>query len=70
MFVRREYRPMEEVTFQANGTRVAAVNTKTYMFQPEMSRGPESDLIRTVNIPAVVPDPLLTPVSVPSRGFY
>uniref|UniRef100_H3C430 Scavenger receptor class B, member 2c n=1 Tax=Tetraodon nigroviridis TaxID=99883 RepID=H3C430_TETNG len=49
----REYRPMEEVTFQANGTRVAAVNTKTYIFQPEMSRGPESDPIRTLNIPAV-----------------
>lgn len=48
---------MEEVTFQANGTRVAAVNTKTYIFQPEMSRGPESDPIRTLNIPAVVPDP-------------
>lgn len=56
---------MEEVAFQENGTKVAAVNTKTYIFQPEMSRGPESDLIRTINIPAVVrerpkPKPLFT----------
>ncbi|KAK5851936.1 hypothetical protein PBY51_023449 [Eleginops maclovinus] len=49
----REYRPMEEVDFQDNGTKVAAVNTKTYIFQRDMSRGPESDLIRTVNIPAI-----------------
>ncbi|KAM9337966.1 lysosome membrane protein 2c [Symphorus nematophorus] len=49
----REYRPMEEVNFQDNGTKVTAVNTKTYIFQPNMSRGPESDLIRTVNIPAM-----------------
>ncbi|KAM3599815.1 uncharacterized protein V6R79_011979 [Siganus canaliculatus] len=49
----REYRPMEEVAFQDNGTKVAAVNNKTYIFQPNMSRGPESDLIRTVNIPAI-----------------
>ncbi|XP_077398838.1 lysosome membrane protein 2c [Vanacampus margaritifer] len=49
----REYRPMEEVTFQDNGTKVSAVNTKTYIFQRDMSRGPESELIRTVNVPAV-----------------
>ncbi|XP_013859290.1 lysosome membrane protein 2c [Austrofundulus limnaeus] len=49
----REYRPMEEVMFQDNGTKVAAVNPKTYIFQPDMSRGPESDLIRTINIPAM-----------------
>ncbi|XP_042365245.1 LOW QUALITY PROTEIN: lysosome membrane protein 2-like [Plectropomus leopardus] len=49
----REYRPMEQVDFQDNGTKVAAVNTKTYVFQRNMSRGPESDLIRTVNIPAM-----------------
>ncbi|XP_049908961.1 lysosome membrane protein 2c [Epinephelus moara] len=49
----REYRPMEQVDFQDNGTKVAAVNTKTYIFQRNMSRGPESDLIRTVNIPAM-----------------
>lgn len=45
---------MEQVSFQDNGTKVAAVNTKTYIFQRNMSRGPESDLIRTVNIPAMV----------------
>ncbi|KAI3362347.1 hypothetical protein L3Q82_012650, partial [Scortum barcoo] len=49
----REYRPMEEVNFQDNGTKITAVNTKTYIFQRNMSRGPESDLIRTVNIPAM-----------------
>uniref|UniRef100_UPI0037E9968B lysosome membrane protein 2c n=1 Tax=Semicossyphus pulcher TaxID=241346 RepID=UPI0037E9968B len=49
----REYRPMEQVNFHNNGTKVAAVNTKTYIFQRNMSRGPESELIRTVNIPAV-----------------
>ncbi|XP_071321536.1 lysosome membrane protein 2c [Trachinotus anak] len=49
----REYRPMEQESFQDNGTKVSAVNTKTYIFQRNMSRGPESDLIRTVNIPAV-----------------
>lgn len=47
---------MEQVSFLDNGTKVAAVNTKTYIFQRDMSRGPESDLIRTVNVPAVVSD--------------
>uniref|UniRef100_A0A3P8WL17 Scavenger receptor class B member 2 n=1 Tax=Cynoglossus semilaevis TaxID=244447 RepID=A0A3P8WL17_CYNSE len=49
----REYRPMEEINFLENGTKVASINTKTYIFEPNMSRGPESDLIRTVNIPAM-----------------
>uniref|UniRef100_A0A669DHJ6 Scavenger receptor class B member 2 n=1 Tax=Oreochromis niloticus TaxID=8128 RepID=A0A669DHJ6_ORENI len=49
----REYRPMEQIDFQDNGTKVTAVNSKTYIFQHNMSRGPESDLIRTVNIPAM-----------------
>ncbi|XP_035246443.1 lysosome membrane protein 2c [Anguilla anguilla] len=49
----REFRPMEQVSFSENGTRVSAVNPKTYVFEPSMSVGPESDLIRTVNIPAV-----------------
>uniref|UniRef100_A0A3Q4FXM8 Scavenger receptor class B, member 2c n=1 Tax=Neolamprologus brichardi TaxID=32507 RepID=A0A3Q4FXM8_NEOBR len=48
-----EYRPMEQIDFQDNGTKVTAVNTKTYIFQRNMSRGPESDLVRTVNIPAM-----------------
>ena len=54
LFSHREYRPMEEVVFMENGTKVSAVNPKTYIFQANMSIGPESDLIRTVNIPAVV----------------
>ncbi|KAK2872218.1 hypothetical protein Q8A67_022115 [Cirrhinus molitorella] len=49
----REYRPKEEVKFMDNGTRVAAVNPKTYVFEPKMSRGSEDDVVRTVNIPAV-----------------
>ncbi|XP_020485537.2 lysosome membrane protein 2c [Labrus bergylta] len=49
----REYRPMEQVNFNSNGTKVGAVNTKTYIFERNMSRGPESELIRTVNVPAV-----------------
>ncbi|XP_065099686.1 lysosome membrane protein 2c [Paramisgurnus dabryanus] len=49
----REYRPMEEVTFLDNGTKVAAINPKTYVFEPNMSRGSEDDIVRTVNIPAV-----------------
>ncbi|XP_067231943.1 lysosome membrane protein 2c [Chanodichthys erythropterus] len=49
----REYRPKEDVKFMDNGTRVQAVNPKTYVFEPNMSRGSEDDLVRTVNIPAV-----------------
>ncbi|XP_036384450.1 lysosome membrane protein 2c [Megalops cyprinoides] len=49
----REFRPMQEINFLDNGTKVSAVNPKTYVFQPNMSRGSEDDLIRTINIPAV-----------------
>uniref|UniRef100_A0A671RTK7 Lysosome membrane protein 2-like n=1 Tax=Sinocyclocheilus anshuiensis TaxID=1608454 RepID=A0A671RTK7_9TELE len=49
----RSYRPKEEVKFLDNGTRVEAVNPKTYVFEPNMSRGSEDDIVRTVNIPAV-----------------
>ncbi|XP_012685484.1 lysosome membrane protein 2c [Clupea harengus] len=49
----REYRPMLNVTFLENGTKVEAVNPKTYVFEASMSRGAETDLIRTVNIPAM-----------------
>ncbi|XP_060746357.1 lysosome membrane protein 2c [Tachysurus vachellii] len=49
----REYRPMEGVNFMDNGTKVAAINPKTYIFEPNMSRGSEDDIIRTVNIPAM-----------------
>lgn len=45
---------MEGVNFLDNGTKVAAVNPKTYIFEPNMSRGSEDDIIRTVNIPAMV----------------
>ncbi|KAF4099000.1 lysosome membrane protein 2c [Onychostoma macrolepis] len=49
----REYRPKEEVKFLDNGTRVEAFNPKTYVFQPNMSRGSEDDIVRTVDIPVV-----------------
>ncbi|XP_026091152.1 lysosome membrane protein 2-like [Carassius auratus] len=49
----REHRPKEEVKFLDNGTRVAAVNPKTYVFEPNMSRGSEDDIVRTVDIPVV-----------------
>ncbi|KAI5091412.1 lysosome membrane protein 2, partial [Silurus meridionalis] len=49
----REYRPMEGINFMDNGTKVAAVNPKTYVFEPNMSRGSEDDIIRTANIPAM-----------------
>uniref|UniRef100_A0AAY5K9H8 Scavenger receptor class B, member 2c n=1 Tax=Esox lucius TaxID=8010 RepID=A0AAY5K9H8_ESOLU len=49
----REFRPMERVNFLENGTKVSAVNVKTYVFQPNMSKGLQDDLIRTVNIPAM-----------------
>ena len=45
---------MLNVTFLENGTKVEAVNPKTYVFEASMSRGAETDLIRTVNIPAMV----------------
>ncbi|XP_059192442.1 lysosome membrane protein 2a isoform X1 [Centropristis striata] len=50
----REYRPRENVTFLENGTKLYALNPKTFVFVPEKSAGnPEVDLIRTVNIPFV-----------------
>ncbi|KAL4617315.1 lysosome membrane protein 2-like [Arapaima gigas] len=49
----REYRPMEQVSFHDNDTKVSAVNPRTYVFEPHMSKGTEDDLIRTVNIPVV-----------------
>lgn len=43
------------VQFLDNGTKVSALNPKTYVFEPQKSVGdPEVDLIRTVNVPAVV----------------
>ncbi|XP_078257889.1 lysosome membrane protein 2-like [Rhinoraja longicauda] len=50
----REYKPKENVVFMDDGKIVSAVTPKTYVFVPELSTGdPESDLIRTVNIPVV-----------------
>lgn len=50
----REYRPRENVTFLENGTKVYALNPKTFVFVPEKSAGdPTVDLVRTVNIPFV-----------------
>lgn len=50
----REYRPRENVTFLENGTKVYALNPKTFVFVPEKSVGdPEVDIVRTVNIPFV-----------------
>lgn len=54
-FHTREYRPRENVTFLENGTKVFAVNPKSFVFVPEKSAGdPEVDIVRTVNIPFVV----------------
>lgn len=50
----REYRPRENVTFLENGTKVYALNPKSFVFVPEKSVGdPEVDIVRTVNIPFV-----------------
>ncbi|TNN60153.1 Lysosome membrane protein 2 [Liparis tanakae] len=50
----REYRPRENVTFLENGTKLYALNPKTFVFVPEKSAGnPEVDIVRTVNIPFV-----------------
>uniref|UniRef100_G3PKW9 Scavenger receptor class B, member 2a n=1 Tax=Gasterosteus aculeatus aculeatus TaxID=481459 RepID=G3PKW9_GASAC len=50
----REYRPRVNITFLENGTKLYALNPKTFVFVPEKSAGnPEVDLIRTVNIPFV-----------------
>ncbi|KAK0143458.1 Lysosome membrane protein 2 [Merluccius polli] len=50
----REYRPRENVTFLENGTKLFALNPKSFVFVPEKSKGdPEVDLLRTINIPFV-----------------
>lgn len=51
----REYRPRENVTFLENGTKLYALNPKTFVFVPEKSAGnPEVDVVTTINIPFVV----------------
>ncbi|CAI5695982.1 unnamed protein product [Oreochromis niloticus] len=48
------HRPRENVTFLENGTKVYALNPKTFVFVPEKSVGdPQVDIVRTVNIPFV-----------------
>lgn len=50
----REYRPRENVTFLENGTKVYALNPKSFVFVREKSVGdPEADIVRTINIPYV-----------------
>ncbi|XP_025757002.1 uncharacterized protein LOC100694672 isoform X1 [Oreochromis niloticus] len=50
----RVHRPRENVTFLENGTKVYALNPKTFVFVPEKSVGdPQVDIVRTVNIPLV-----------------
>lgn len=60
---------MENVTFLEDGTKVEAVNPKTYVFEPSMSRGSEDDLIRTVNIPAMVKLHLHKRVQPPTQSY-
>lgn len=51
----REYRPRENITFLENGTKIYALNPKTFVFVPEKSAGdPEVDIVRTIHIPLVV----------------
>ncbi|XP_038615055.1 lysosome membrane protein 2 [Tachyglossus aculeatus] len=50
----RERRPRENIRFWDNGTKVSAINPKTYIFERDLSVGdPAVDLIRTINIPTV-----------------
>uniref|UniRef100_A0A8C7WQT7 Scavenger receptor class B, member 2a n=1 Tax=Oryzias sinensis TaxID=183150 RepID=A0A8C7WQT7_9TELE len=50
----REYRPRENVTFLENGTKLYALNPKSFVFVPEKSAGnPEVDMVTTINIPFV-----------------
>lgn len=50
----REYRPRENVSFLENGTKIFALNPKSFVFLRNMSVGdPEVDLLTTVYIPVV-----------------
>ncbi|KAF6132711.1 scavenger receptor class B member 2 [Phyllostomus discolor] len=50
----REIRDKAEIQFGDNGTTISAVSNKTYVFVRDQSVGDaRTDLIRTVNIPAV-----------------
>ncbi|XP_061439363.1 lysosome membrane protein 2 isoform X2 [Rhineura floridana] len=68
----REHRPRVNVHILDNGTKVSSLNQKSYFFEPEMSVGdPEVDLIRTVNMPAVVAMDMATatPMHIPAEFF-
>ncbi|KAG8515212.1 Lysosome membrane protein 2, partial [Galemys pyrenaicus] len=50
----RELRNKADIQFGDNGTTIAAVSNKAYIFERNQSVGdPQTDLIRTLNIPAV-----------------
>lgn len=54
-FFFREVRDKGDIEFGDNGTTVTAVSNKAYVFERNQSVGdPKIDLIRTLNIPAVV----------------
>nr|XP_060635358.1 lysosome membrane protein 2 isoform X1 [Anolis sagrei ordinatus] len=66
----RETRPRVAVHILDNDTEVSSLNPKTYFLEREMSVGdPEVDLIRTVNVPAVVAMNLATstPLHLPTE---
>lgn len=51
----REIRSKADIHFGDNGTTISAASNKTYVFVRDQSVGdPKVDLIRTLNIPAVV----------------
>lgn len=51
----REIRNKADIQFGDNGTTISAVSNKAYVFVQNLSVGDaKSDLIRTLNIPAVV----------------
>lgn len=51
----REIRNKGDIQFGDNGTTISAVSNKAYVFVRNQSVGDsKSDLIRTLNIPAVV----------------
>lgn len=51
----REIRNKADIQFGDNGTTISAVSNKAYVFVQNLSVGDaQSDLIRTLNIPAVV----------------
>lgn len=67
----REYRPRENISFLENGTKIYALNPKSFVFVPEKSVGnPEVDIVRTVNIPFVVRHSLTSLMDVLSSMWH